>query len=133
MGPPPMGPPPMGPPPMGPPVYMPGAGASRSSSAPGIAVAGFICACAGIFLGFIYLILPIVGLILSAVGLSQAKKRRAPTGFATAGIWISSITLALYIIAGIIIFIVAVTSDSSTTTYDYNTYDMILPFVSFVF
>jgi hypothetical protein len=46
--------------------------------APSIAVAGFVCAVVGFFLGFIYLILPILGVVFSAVGRFQAKTGKAP-------------------------------------------------------
>jgi len=125
-----MGPPPYGGPPMGPPGYFPGAAGPRRAKVPGMALAGFILSIVSIFLGILF-IPEILGLIFSIVGLSQAKKTKAPRGLAIAGIIISAVVLAGWLL--MVIIGLATGDSSSTTTYDYNTYPMILPFLSFLF
>jgi hypothetical protein len=135
MAPPPggMAPPPggMAPPPGGmapPPGYgAPGmaTGYKPKPSTPGIAVAGFIMSLVGFFV-FAIVLCPI-GWILSAKGRKQAKAIGAPTGLATAGIWIGVIG-TIFAVLGLILFIILLATgdwewDTTTTTYT------ILPFL----
>jgi hypothetical protein len=128
-----MAPPPgaMPPPPGGmapPPGYgAPGmaTGYKPKPSTPGIAVAGFIMSLVGFFV-FAIVLCPI-GWILSAKGRKQAKAIGAPTGLATAGIWIGVIGTILAVL-GIALFIILLATgdwewDTTTTTYT------ILPFL----
>ena len=80
-----------------PPGYYPMAYQPLAPKTPGLAVAGFACSMAGLFFGVFYLILPILGIVFSAVGLSQARKSMAPTGLAKAGLWIGIGSICLYI------------------------------------
>lgn len=51
----------------------------------GLSVAGFVTSLVGMFLSFVGIV-PVVGLILSAVGRSKAVQDGDKTGLATAGI-----------------------------------------------
>ena len=79
-----------------------------SLGAPGVGVAGFVLS----LLGF-----SILGIILSWVGLSQAKREGRPTGLCVAGIVIGFVWLAISIIL-VIVTVVAV--DSATQQYYYE-------------
>ena len=70
--------------------------------APGIGVAGFVCVIVGLFVP----IVGIVGLILSIIGYSQAKRENRPQGLALAGMIIGIVATVL----GIIILIAIVAS-----------------------
>jgi hypothetical protein len=90
-------------------------------STPGIAIAGFVCSLVGLF---VFPIVPsIVGLVLSIMGRRQARETHAPTGLATAGLWIGVAGLVLWALFIIfyIIFIAAMVSsgewETDTTTY----------------
>jgi hypothetical protein len=73
-----------------PPAYSPGYGGPPSpSGTPGIVIAGFILA----------FILPLIGLILCAVGMGDAKRRNAGEGLAIAGMVISVVCMFLYLAA----------------------------------
>ena len=90
-----------------PPGYYPMAYQPLAPKVPGLAVAGFACSMAGLFFGVFSLILPILGIVFSAVGLAQAKRSMAPTGLATAGLWIGIGSICLYI-AVFVIFLTSV-------------------------
>jgi hypothetical protein len=75
--------------------------------APGVGVAGFVLS----LLGF-----SILGIILSWVGLSQAKREGRPTGLCVAGIVIGFVWLAI----SIILIIVTVAAVDSASTYYYE-------------
>lgn len=51
----------------------------------GLSIAGFVVSCCSMLIG-LYGVVGLVGLILSAVGRSQAKNEGSKTGLATAGI-----------------------------------------------
>jgi Domain of unknown function (DUF4190) len=87
--------------------------AAPRPSTPGIAVAGFICSLAGLFI--IPVILSIVGIVLSASGRREARARGASTGLATAGIWIGSVGLALWGLF-ILLIIIGIAVGGSTST-----------------
>lgn len=61
----------------------------QAGSVPGIVIAGFI-------LSFLC---PLVGVILCAVGMSEAKRRNAGTGLATAGLIIGGVFLLINVLA----------------------------------
>jgi hypothetical protein len=73
--------------------------------APGLAIAGFVTA----LVGFVFALFPllniiapvpgIVGLVLSAVGRSQAKARGGGSGLATAGVVLGIVVIMLTIIS----------------------------------
>ena len=68
----------------------------------GLSIAGFVISLATCFLFGFYGISGIVGIVLSAVGRSQAVENGGKTGLATAGIVIGIInTLACWIILGL--------------------------------
>lgn len=75
--------------------------------APGVGVAGFVLS----LLGF-----SLLGIILSWMGLSQAKREGRPTGLCIAGIVIGFIWLAI----SIILIIVTVAAVDSASTYYYE-------------
>jgi hypothetical protein len=79
-----------------------------SLGAPGVGIAGFVLS----LLGF-----SVLGIILSWVGLSQAKREGRPTGLCVAGIVIGFVWLAISIIL-VIVTVVAV--DSATQQYYYE-------------
>jgi hypothetical protein len=89
------------PPPPGPVPWTPIAAALGP---PGVGIAGFVLS----LLGF-----SVLGIILSWVGLSQAKREGRPTGLCVAGIVIGFIWLAI----SIILTIVVLTAASSATQY----------------
>lgn len=64
----------------------------------GISIAGFVTSLVGMFLAF-WGIVPVVGLILSAVGRSKAAQDGDKTGLATAGIVIGVIGVAWAVIS----------------------------------
>jgi multisubunit Na+/H+ antiporter MnhB subunit len=74
---------------------------------PGVGVAGFILS----LLGF-----SLLGIILSWVGLRQARREGRPTGLCVAGIIIGFVWLAI----SIILIIVTVVAVDSATTYYYE-------------
>lgn len=86
---------------------MPFAPPMGSLGAPGVGIAGFVLS----LLGF-----SILGIILSWVGLSQAKREGRPTGLCVAGIVIGFVWLAI----SIILVIVTVAAVDSTTQYYYE-------------
>ena len=51
----------------------------------GLSIAGFVVSCCSMLIG-LYGVVGLVGLILSAIGRSQAKNEGGKTGLATAGI-----------------------------------------------
>jgi len=67
---------------------------------PGIGVAGFVCVIVGLIIPFV----GIVGLVLSWVGLSQAKREGRPQGLARAGVIVGIVAMIL----GIIILIAVI-------------------------
>ncbi len=73
-------------------------------------------------LGLIFaFFLPFLGLILSIVGLVQAKKLENGKGLAIGGIIVSAILFILEVILFVAVFILAVISDSPE--YDWEYYD----------
>jgi hypothetical protein len=61
---------------------------------PGVGIAGFVCVLVGLFVPFV----GIVGLILSIVGYTQAKRENLPYGLALAGMIIGIIVTVLSIV-----------------------------------
>jgi hypothetical protein len=84
-------------------------GLPQAPSPPGIAIAGFVCALVGI----VVLPLLLVGLVLSLVGLSQAKKLHAPRGLAIAGVCVSGVFLVLWGIYFALIIIALASSNGA--------------------
>ncbi len=62
----------------------------------GIGIAGFVLSIISVWGGSVFIV-PLVGLILSAIGVAQRKKYSA-NGFATAGLVISIVTLVFWLI-----------------------------------
>ena len=68
---------------------------------PGIGIAGFVCALFGVFVPFA----GIVGLILSVVGYTQAKRESRPYGLALAGLIIGIIgTILTIFVLSLLVF-----------------------------
>ena len=88
--------------------------APPAPTTPGLAVAGFVCSLAGIF--FVPVILSIVGIVLSVYGRREARQKHAPTGLATAGIWIGAVTIGLVAAFFLLVIIIAIVSGSSSTS-----------------
>jgi hypothetical protein len=100
------------------------AGYKPKPSTPGIAVAGFIVSLIGWFI--FPAVICLIGWILSVKGRKQAKAVGAPTGLATAGLWIGAIGTIVGVLGLILLIILIATGDwetSTTTTYT------ILPFL----
>ena len=64
----------------------------------GLSVAGFVTSLVGMFLSFVGIV-PVVGLILSAVGRSKAVQEGDKTGLATAGIVLGAIGIVWALIS----------------------------------
>lgn len=64
----------------------------------GLSVAGFVTSLVGVFLSF-WGIVPVVGLILAAVGRSKAVQDGDKTGLATAGIVLGAIGIVWALIS----------------------------------
>jgi Na+/H+-dicarboxylate symporter len=82
-----------------------GQAAYQQTPSNGMGTAGFVCGLVGLVFSFIPIIgliawpLVIIGLVLSAIGMSHANKGRATNkGLATAGLVVSVIGLAICII-----------------------------------
>lgn len=85
-------------------VYAPAfAGLPADAGAPGIGIAGFVLSLCGVSL---------LGLILSWVGYSQAKREGRPTGLCVAGIVLGGVWIGI----SLIIFL-SITSAASTYSY----------------
>lgn len=69
----------------------------------GLSIAGFVVSCCSLLINF-YGIVGLVGLILSAVGRSNAKSEGARTGLATAGNVLGIISLLLGLIVLVALF-----------------------------
>ena len=68
----------------------------------GLALAGMICAIAGMIGGnYIFCIPSIVGLVLSIIGLIKVKEYNSGYGFALAGIIVGAISLFIWLIVWI--------------------------------
>jgi len=101
----------------GAPVYNAQQSYAQPQDKNGLAIGGFVCS----LVGFLccQLVTP-VGLILSIVGLSKAKKLNgAGKGLAIAGIIIGAIGIALGILYIILYAIGVLTLDTTTTSYYY--------------
>jgi len=83
---------------------------SPSAGAPGMAVAGFVCALLGLFVPF----LGVLGLILSAVGWGDANRTGAPKGLAIAGVVLGVIA----VVSGLLV-LAALVASGATSTMSY--------------
>ena len=82
----------------------------------GIGTAGFVCGLVGLVLCWVPwfgAILGLVGVVLSAVGISQGKKKGAPTGLAIGGLVCGILAVLVWVVLVIAVFSVA----SSINTY----------------
>ena len=68
------------------------------------AIVGFVLSLVGFFLGYYLYVVLIAGLVLSIVGLVQSKKLENGNGLAIAGLIISAVGLAIWLIVIIIVF-----------------------------
>ncbi len=75
-------------------------------------ILGILSVLGGCFLGF-NLLLPITGLVLGIVGISQSKKVRMNNGMAVAGLVCSIVALLLNIVISIILVIIVVEETGS--------------------
>ncbi len=66
----------------------PGYAPQQAQGIPGTVIAGFICA----------FLCPLIGLILCAVGMGEAKRRNAGVGLATAGIIVAVVMLPFNVV-----------------------------------
>ncbi|MGN1060554.1 MAG: zinc-ribbon domain-containing protein [Candidatus Coproplasma sp.] len=69
----------------------------------GFGIAGFVIALLSLWLGTFYCIAPIVGLVLSIVGMSMSKKCNSCNGLAIAGLVISIISLVVWVIIWLVV------------------------------
>jgi hypothetical protein len=59
-------------------------------------------------------ILSVVGIVLSVMGRREGREKGAPTGLATAGIWIGAVSLALWGLLILLVVIGIAVGDSSS-------------------
>lgn len=95
---------------------------SPASTTSGLAIAGFVCSLAGLLF---WLVVPLVGLVLSIIGLNQTKGgKRKGRGLAIAGIIISSLTMIWGVLWLVIFVISAANTASNTNDYNYTSSDL---------
>jgi hypothetical protein len=95
-------------PPVAPEPAPPEAPEAMRQSAPGVAIAGFVCGVLAVLsplpMPFLSVPLAILGIVFGAIGSSQANQRGAPKGLATAAVVCGALALvivvALYITTG---------------------------------
>ena len=72
----------------------------------GLGVAGMVCGICGIFMGWMYLVLPILGIVFGGVAISRINKgTRSGRGMAQAGLVTGIIGLAIWL--GIFVLLIA--------------------------
>jgi hypothetical protein len=122
-----MGTPPQPPPPPQGAGYQP-----QNQGTPGIAIAGFVVGLIGLLISWIpfVVIIPIIGLVLSIMGMREADRRGASKGLAIAGLVCSILGIIIgLIVTGVFIWAEDELSDLSdeledletTTTFDFST------------
>ena len=70
--------------------------AIHNPSGKGLCISGFVVSLLSLWFGAYFCIMSIIGLVLSAVGMSISKKNYAPRGFGIAGLVISIVTLVIW-------------------------------------
>jgi hypothetical protein len=86
------------------PVYTPAVG----TGTPGIGIAGFVVS----LLGF-----SVIGIVLSWIGYSQAKREGRPKGLCVAGIVIGFVWLLIAVV--VVLFMIVFAASVPTETYSY--------------